>query len=63
MAGQHLRQGTLIRDVAAHRLRHKVHEPVMVRQKDTLEPARFGEFDLDPQFDLGQNRVEAGIAG
>ena len=35
----------------------------MLRQKDTLELARFGEFDLDPQFDLGQNRVEAGIAG
>jgi hypothetical protein len=36
---------------------------MMVRQKGTLKLARFGEFDLDPQFDLGQNRVEAGVAG
>jgi hypothetical protein len=34
----------------------------MARQKESLELAGFGEFDLDPQFDLGQNRVEAWVA-
>src|SRR6202022_3584510 len=27
-----------------------------------LELPGFGEFDFDPQFDLGQDRVEAGVA-
>jgi hypothetical protein len=28
-----------------------------------LVPPRFREFDLDAQFDLGEHRIKAGIAG
>ena len=35
----------------------------VVRKKAGLELTGFGKFDLDPQFDLGQDRVEAGVAG
>jgi DNA-binding HxlR family transcriptional regulator len=29
----------------------------------SLNPPRLGEFDLDAQFDLGQHRIQSGIAG
>jgi hypothetical protein len=32
-------------------------------EKAGLELPGFGQFHLDPQFDLGQDAVEAGIAG
>src|SRR6185312_7032602 len=33
------------------------------RCRPASRPSGLGEFDLDPQFDLGQERIKAGIAG